>query len=39
MVITLVNTCTRNNCINCAICEVTVSDYSDDEIIIGDIDN
>ena len=30
----LLNTCTRNNCISCDICEVAVGDYSDDEIHI-----
>ena len=31
----LLNTCTRNNCISCDMCEITVGDYSDDEIDIN----
>ena len=30
----LFDTCTRNNCIDCDICEVIIGDYSDDEIEI-----
>ena len=36
----LFNTCTRNNCISCDICEITIDGYSDDEITVGgDINN